>query len=46
MGKYLIDFLQLSSKKHILEKKKMSNYSVEVLVSSLIIRTDAQVIVL
>lgn len=46
MGKYLVDFLQLSSKKHILEKKKMSNYSVEVLVSSLIIRTDAQVIVL
>jgi len=41
-GKYLLDFLQLSSKKHILEKKKRSNYSVEVLVSSLTITTEAQ----
>jgi Transposase DDE domain len=41
-GKYLVDFLQLSSKKHILEKKKLSNYSAEVLVSSLTITTEAQ----
>ena len=36
-GKYLMDFLQLSRKKHILEKKNLSNYSVEILVSSLTI---------
>jgi hypothetical protein len=36
-GKYLMDFLQLSRKKHILEKKNLSNYSVEFLVSSLTI---------
>ena len=40
-GKYLVDFLQLSSQKHILEKKKLSNYSTEVLVSSLTITTGA-----
>ena len=39
-GKYLVDFLQLSSQKHILEKKKLSNYSAEVLVSSLTITTE------
>ncbi len=38
-GKYLVNFLQLSSQKHILEKKKLSNYSTEVLVSSLTITT-------
>ena len=32
---YLIDFLQLSTKKHILEKKKAKNYSPEVLAASL-----------
>lgn len=42
VGKYLVDFLQLSSKKHLLERKKRSNYSVEVLVSSLTITTEAQ----
>ena len=36
-GKFLMDFLQLSRKKHILEKKNLSNYSVEILVSSLTI---------
>ena len=40
-GEYLMNFLQLSSQKHILEKKKLSNYSVEVLVSSLTITTGA-----
>ena len=41
-GKYLVDFLQLSNQKHILEKKKLSNYSAEVLVSSLTITTETQ----
>lgn len=41
-GKYLVDFLQLSSQKHILEKKKLSNYSAEVLVSSLTITTETR----
>ena len=41
-GRYLIDFLKLSSKKHILEQKDMHNYSPEVLVSSLTIRTGME----
>ena len=41
IGKYLVNFLQLSSQKHILEKKKLSNYSAEVLVSTLTITTGA-----
>ncbi len=41
-GKYLVDFLKLSSQKHILEKKKLSNYSVDVLVSSLTITTKTK----
>ena len=40
LGTYLVDFLQLSRKKHILEKKKLCNYSPEVLVSSLIIKSE------
>ena len=42
MGKYVVDFLQLSSKKHILEKKKLGKYSIEALVSSLTITTEAK----
>ena len=41
-GKYLVNFLKLSSKKHILEQKNMHNYSPELLVSSLTIRTDME----
>ena len=41
-GKYPVEFLQLSSKRHILGKKNLSNYSTEVLVSSLTITTEAQ----
>ncbi len=43
-GKYLMDFLYLSSKKHILEKKKLSNYSTEVIVSTLTITTGRNVV--
>ena len=39
-GVYLVAFLKLSSKKHILEQKNMHNYSPEVLVSTLTIKTD------
>jgi hypothetical protein len=42
IGKYLVEFLQLSSKKHILEKKKLGKYSIEILVSSLTITTEAK----
>ena len=42
IGKYLVNFLQLSSKKHLLEKNKLSNYSTEVLVSSLTIATKTE----
>jgi len=42
MGKYLVEFLQLSNKKHILEKKKLGNYSTEALVSSLTITSEAK----
>jgi hypothetical protein len=42
VGKYLVEFLQLSSKKHILEKKNMGSYSTEALVSSLIITTETK----
>ncbi len=42
MGKYLVEFLQLSNKKHILEKKKLGNYSAEALVSSLTITSEAK----
>jgi len=41
-GKYLVEFLQLSSKKHILEKKNLSNSSVEILVSSLTITVETK----
>ena len=41
-GTYLVAFLKLSSKKHILEQKNMHNYSPEVLVSSLTIRTGME----
>jgi hypothetical protein len=41
-GKYLVEFLQLSSKKHILEKKNLSNYSVEILISSLTITVESK----
>jgi hypothetical protein len=41
-GTYLVDFLKLSSKKHILEQKNMHNFSPEVLVSSLTIRTGME----
>jgi len=41
-GKYLVEFLQLSSKKHILEKKRLGNYSADVLVSSLTITPKMQ----
>ena len=41
-GTYLVDFLKLSSKKHILEQKNMHNYSPEVLVSSLTIRSGME----
>jgi len=40
-GEYLMNFLQLSSQKHILKKKKLSNYSEEILVSTLTITTWA-----
>ena len=42
MGRYLVEFIQLSSKKHILEKKKLGNYSTETLVSSLTITSEAK----
>ncbi len=42
IGKYLVEFLQLSSKKHILEKKRFGNYSEEALVSSLTIATETK----
>ena len=41
-GRYLVDFLKLCSKKHILEQKNMHNYSPEVLVSSLTIRSGME----
>jgi hypothetical protein len=41
-GKFLMDFLQLSREKHILEKKNLSNYSVEILVLSLTITVRAK----
>ena len=42
IGKHLVEFLQLSSKKHILEKKNLGNYSTEALVSSLTITTETK----
>ncbi len=41
-GKFLVDFLKLSSQNHILEKKKLSNYSAELLVASLTITIDTE----
>jgi len=37
-GEYLVKFLKLSSKKHLLEKKKIHNYSPEALISTLVIQ--------
>lgn len=41
---YLVEFLKLSSKKHLLEKKKDQNYSPEVLFRSLTILEDGNLV--
>ncbi len=43
-GKYLADFLLLSRRKHLLEKKKGSNYSPEILFGSFVVRNNGETI--
>ncbi len=45
-GKYLADFLLLSRRKHLLEKKKGSNYSPEILFGSFIVKNNGETIYL
>ncbi len=43
-GKYLADFLRLSSRRHLLEKKKASNYSPEILFGSFVVKNNGETI--
>ena len=43
-GHYLAELLLLSSRKHLLEKKKDANYSPEILYESFVIKQDGEIV--